>query len=388
MSWLNRSLIAVIGGLCLVIVARARWITEAAPGQSAAGENHTRASDIRKTMEAIRAECQRNAGGDWNRWSEQLGAVRSELMGKIRAARPYNPTATGFFEARSPVLEGRDEFPLFEAAPDHYLLHVVEPSSLDPFRKERPVVAGARWLKQQGIDVLFVPVPKMTEVYPEYFTDHCPSDRIIAPQERQTLLELLEANVEVVDLWYAFQAERDQDPEPLYQPADPHWGPRAQAIAARMVAARLKRYQFVAKALASPPICEPAEVPYPRASTGAAFQALNPEQQRRAEANQPHSSRIPQKYLRPQFDDSAPVACIGDSYNCGFMELLGRELNLPVRPLAGGGHTSNAFKDFLRNPELLKDCKVVIWLVCNSSLKNPWPLPQRIREAGDSSVRD
>ena len=50
--------------------------------------------------------------------------------------------------------------------------------------------------------------------------------------------------------------------------------------------------------------------------------------------------------------------------------------------LVGGGGTTHAFKDFLRNPELLKDCKVVIWLVCNSSLKNPWPLPQRIQEAG------
>ena len=175
---------------------------------------------------------------------------------------------------------------------------MVEPASLDPFRKERPVVAGARWLEQQGIDVIFVPVPKMTEVYPEYFTDHCPSDRIIAPHVRQAMLELLEADVEVVDLWYAFQAERDTDPEPLYQPADPHWAPRAQAIAARLVAARLKRYEFVAKAQASPPICERSGVPYPAASAGAAFQALNPDQQRRAEENQPRSSRIAQKLPR------------------------------------------------------------------------------------------
>ena len=119
----------------------------------------------------------------------------------------------------------------------------------------------------------------------------------------------------------------------------------------------------------------------------AAFQALNPDQQRRAEENQPRSSRIAQKYLRDQFDDSAPVACIGDSYNGGFMELLGREIHLPVRLLAGGGHTTHVFKDFLRDPGLLKDCKVVIWLVCNSSLKNDWPLPQAIHNADQSLAR-
>ena len=382
MNWPKRCMIAVIGGLLLVVVARARWASQSAPGKSAAEEVPTRASLIRETIESLRAECQRNANGDWDRWTEALAPVRADLTAQIRAGKALNPTATGYFEARSPVLEGRDHFPLFESAPDHYLLHVVEPASLDSFRKERAVAAGARWLERQGIDVIFVPVPKMTEVYPEYFTDHCPSDRIIAPRVRQAILELLEDDVEVVDLWYAFQAERDTDPEPLYQPADPHWSPRAQSIAARLVAARLKRYDFVTKAQAAPPICEGASLPFAAASAGAAFQALNPDQQKRAEKHQPRSSRIPQKYLGAQFDDSAAVACIGDSYNYGFMELLGRELNLPVRLLTGGGHTTHAFKDFLRNPDTLKDCKVVIWLVCHSSLKADWPLPERIRETG------
>ena len=82
------------------------------------------------------------------------------------------------------------------------------------------------------------------------------------------------------------------------------------------------------------------------------------------------------------------MACIGDSYNGGFMELLGRELNLPIHPLAAGGNTSDAFKNFLRDPELLKDCRVLVWLVCNSSLKNPWPIPEQISYAGVATARD
>ena len=81
------------------------------------------------------------------------------------------------------------------------------------------------------------------------------------------------------------------------------------------------------------------------------------------------------------------MVCIGDSYNGGFMERLGPEINLPLVLLSGGGHTTHVFKDFLRNPELLKDCKVVIWLVCNTGLKSAWPLPQKICEGSESSVR-
>ncbi len=420
MSWGSRLTIAVLGVLCLVMAARARWASDGSlrhvlvptsrtgfpspgaavgasdPGpntipnrsaleRSAAQERQARAAAIRETIEVIQAECRSNAGGDWARWSEQLRPVRDDLVAKIRKARAFNPEATGYFEARSPVLEGRDNFSLFEPAPDHYLQHVVEPASLDRFRNERSVVAAARWLKQQGIDVIFVPVPKMTEIYPEYFTDHCPDDRIIAPHLRQAILELLDADVEVVDLLHAFQKERDKDLEPLYQPADPHWGPRAQEIAAQLVAARLKRYAFVASAQASRPICRLVTAPFALANASAAYEALTPDQRRRADAAQPRAHLMATDFNSPQFDDSAPVACIGDSYNFGFMERLIPELNLPVRALAGGGNTTDAFKGFLRNPELLKDCKVVIWLVCNSALKSPWPLPDRIQKVGRSS---
>ena len=111
---------------------------------------------------------------------------------------------------------------------------------------------------------------------------------------------------------------------------------------------------------------------------GAAYSALTPDQQRRAEAAHPRTYLKAVDFTGPQFDEHSPVACIGDSYNGGFLERLTPELNLPVNSLIGGGHTTDKFKEFLRDPEMLKDCKVVIWLVCNSSLKNPWPLPKKI----------
>jgi hypothetical protein len=339
---------------------------------------------MRATIEGIRAECRRNAGGDWDRWEEQSSAFRADLAARVRAAKPYRSTAAGTsYEARFAVLEGKGDFPLFEAVPEHYLAYLFEPKSLEAFRKERPVAAGARWLKRRGIDVIFVPVPKMTEVYAEYFADHCPADRIVAPHVRRLLLELLEADVEVVDLLPSFLEERDKYPEPLYQPADPHWAPRAQALAAKAIANRLGRYDFVTRALAGPAISKAALAPYYPVQSGATFPGLTPGQRRRAERGQPRTFlSITGLDGRPfQPTPSSPVVVIGDSYNCGLQDFLVRELNLPLHSLGAGGQTTQKFKDFLRDPDLLKDCKVVVWLVCNSHLAMSWPLPEPIRQA-------
>ena len=71
------------------------------------------------------------------------------------------------------------------------------------------------------------------------------------------------------------------------------------------------------------------------------------------------------------------------------MEQFSRELNLPIHSLAGGGQTTNAFKEFLRDPDSLKGCKVVVWIVCYADMEClPWPLPRPIRDAVGSQVRD
>jgi len=389
----------LLGGVSLAafLIALLRLISTASPspaGSSSVSESPSpvarsrptsaeiRAQAIRDTIEAVRQECQRNAAGDWDRWIEQLGPFRANLLERIRKVKPYNPKAEGWFEARSAVLEGKGGFPLFEPAPEHYLSYIYDPKTLDEFRAGRPVVAAARWLKSRGIDIIFVPVPKMTEIYPEHFADHCPSDRIVAPQLRRILLELLESDVEVVDLLPLLLREKDKESALLYQPADPHWGPAAWTLAARAVAVRLKRYDFVASALAGPRACQPAESPFPPANQGAAYLALTPDQRRRAEASQPRSLPSVQNCIRPLHDPTSPVIVVGDSYNGGFWELLSQETNLPINQLSGGGHTTHALKDFLRDPESLGDCRVVVWLVCNTGLTAPWPLPRAIQQCG------
>ncbi|HVK15412.1 MAG TPA: hypothetical protein VM533_00595 [Fimbriiglobus sp.] len=393
-KWLPSLGLAISGAALAAMTACSGPTDDAAPSETGTAStqvekaapsrlpDEVRAEPIRATIAQIRVECQRNAGGDWGRWVQMLEPYRSSLRVRVQEAKTFDPMAKGYFEARSPVLQAKDDFPLFECAPKNYLHFVLDPESLEPFRKERSVAAASRWLKQKGIDLVFVPVPKMTEVYPEKFADGSPADRIIAPQVRRLWLELLEADVEVVDLLPTFLVERDAGQGYLYLPADPHWAPRAHAIGARVVADRLKRYDFVSRAQTGPPICRAVEMPFTPIAETAGYAALNPEQRVRAEKAHP-KTHTQVANLEGKFFHStqSPVLVIGNSYNAWFRDLLGKELNTALHYHDAGGQTTEAFGDMLRDPDMLKDVKVVVWVTTHNALDAFKPLPKPIREA-------
>jgi len=341
-----------------------------------------RAAAMAQTRAELIEECRRNAQGNWDQWASQLGAFREDVRAKIRAARPYSPQASGSFEARAEVLEGKGGFPLFESKPEHYLRYIVEPESLDEFRKARTVPLVASWLKRQGIDFIFVPVPKMTEIFPEYFSDHCPQDRIVAVAMRKFILELLGEDIEVIDLLPDLMAERDSAPAPLYLSADPHWSPRGKQVGARRIAERLKRYDFAAKALTASPVYKAVEAPFCPFNQSVLWPALTPAQRQRAEPAWPLTEPLITDLKGGVFaSPTSPILFTGDSYNWQTVDMVGRELNLPPSILCGGGQVTQTFKNMLRDPEILHGRKVVIWLMCNSNLVIKWPLPPGLRTA-------
>jgi hypothetical protein len=210
-----------------------------------------RAAAIQHDAAAIRAECQRAARGDWASWQRETATYRADLWSRVAA-----PGRSRF------VLAAEDGFPLFEIDAKQQVSHLYDDERLDEFMQERPVVAARRWLGRLGIDLIFVPVPKMTSVYMEHFISPCPADGIIAPHLRRALLELLEDDVEVVDGMRLFRWLRDTDPEYLYNTADPHWAPRGMRIMAEEIASRIKRYRFGARARFALPIVQSSPGPY------------------------------------------------------------------------------------------------------------------------------
>jgi hypothetical protein len=337
-----------------------------------------RAEAIRDGIRALTEECRRHGGGDWDDWSRQLQGYRSALLARIGAARPNYPDAKDMFSA-STILETLGPPTLFEPVPAWYVRYLAEPESIDSFRREMPVAAVSRWLRAQGVDLVFVPAPKMTEVYPDLMASPCPAHRIVAPHLRRILLELLEHDVEVLDPLPAFLAAPDRE-APLYVPDDTHWAPRARQMAAEMIAARLRRYAFARYAREGPPLFRRVDLPwgYPVFPFSG---ALNPDQRRRCTPYFPETYPVvvPTRGVNP-VDQHAPVLLIGDSYNEGLVELVARELNTPVAAQTGAGQTVEAVTEGVRNPAVFRGRRVVVWTICNTSLAADarWKLPPQL----------
>jgi hypothetical protein len=357
----------------------------------------SREKTIAKDRALILAECEKAAGGDWERWQQETAPHRAALKDKIEHPKPYEPSREDWLKGRPRVLEANDDFPLFEVYPSGDLAYLYDDHSLDKFRKERPVVAAHRWLRRRGVDLIFIPVPKLTEVHVEHFVEHCPPDGIIGPQVRRTLLELLDNGVEVIDGLPLFRRVRDEGPEYLYNTADTHWAPRGMQVMAREVADRIRRYKFGAEAQSRPPVVNTTRDSYdiqlvpsslhpgdlPRMD-GWAFLTLK--QRERVEPVQPRF--IPHVTLadgsEPRDDPKSPVFLIGNSFAINFREQLIKELNLLIRSHTVAAETTGEFSTFLREPETLDGCRVVVWLLSETHMSNFHIMPVPIMKTLES----
>jgi hypothetical protein len=351
-----------------------------------------RAAVIRQDADAIAKEC-RSAGGDWNAWERDTGGYRDALKSRVDSLKIVSPNGHYIGIETYAPLPGRDDFPLFEIAAKYHLGYLTDASALDSFRHDRAVVAADRWLRKRGIDLIFVPVPRMTEVYIENFLEPCPADGIIAPHLRHTLLELFEADVEVVDCFRALRGRREPAPDYLYNTADTHWAPRGMRIVAKQIADRIERYRFGSQARYALPKFITTIAPYGitvyTPDMGADVSVLNgwstlsPEQRelaakfqttRRLEVSRPDGQPVTR-------DPRSPVMVIGNSYTKYFSDQLARELNLAVQTDTQDNSTTQAFANFLRDPALLANCRVVVWITTEYDLTCFQPMPAPIMAA-------
>jgi len=346
-----------------------------------------RARAIQQDAGAIRNECRTAAGGDWDRWERDTAKYRATLKEKVDRLKPIAKPLSPNPESRYEALAGLSGFPLFEVGAREHLRHLIDSKSLDQFTRERVVVAARRWLENQGIDLVFVPAPKLTELYAESFFKPCPFDGIIAPHVRHALLHLLDEDVETVDVLRKLQQYRDSDSEYLCNAADTHWGPRAIRIIAKEVAERIERYRFGARSRYGTPIVNALPGPFliygaKRPQSAAGWCALDIRQQEAAEQAQPRS--IPHVTMldgsEPPDDPESPVLVIGNSYVVNFREQLIRELNMLVQTRAADDATTEAFSDFLRDPGVLAHVRVVVWVTTEQHMTEFKPLPKPIMD--------
>jgi hypothetical protein len=332
---------------------------------------------IRQDVLAIQAECEHAAGGDWTKWQEQTARYRAVLKARLDGLKHQGMLIRE-------ALVGRDQ-PFFETNPRMNLAHLVDPDDWNEFRKARPVVAASRWLRDRGIDLIFVTVPAMPEVYVEHFLADVPSDGIIAPHVRKTLLELLENDVETIDSFRLMRSVRHQCFE--FLPADHHWNQFGMSGTVRETARRLGRYRFGRNGRQAPPCTRTVQGPYtlPPSGDGTDWcpigrNLLSEDQWQAALGTLPRTmDYVTAPDGSPLVDDPrSPVALIGDSFALNFQELLVRETNLPLRSRWAYGNTTEAFAGFLREPEALAGVRVVVWLTSNDSLYKFRNMPEPV----------
>jgi hypothetical protein len=363
-----------------------RPIVPPEPAASAA-----RARAIASSRDAIVAECQKAAGGDWQRWERDTEPYRAALRARFQEVKPFDPVREYWLEGKQQALAPRDHLPLFEVYPRESLRYLCDPSSLDRLRHDRVIAAARRWLAQRGIDLILVVVPTTTEVYIEHFIDPSPADGIVSPTARRMLLDLLRDDVEVVDGFPLFRGVRQPDPDYLFNTADTHWAPRGMDVMAKEVGERIGRYQFAARARLAPPIVITTPEPFDIQHTAITVHfgdlpnmdgwfTLTAKEQERARAAQTYMiARVTMPDgSDPPDNPKSPILLIGHSYLLNFREKLIKETNILPKTIMGGGFTTEAFAQMLRQPELLDNCRLVVWVTTGKALPNFAQMPSPI----------
>jgi hypothetical protein len=207
----------------------------AAAGPTPDDERQARAAAVRQTLDAINRALADN-GGTFEKWAERLKPFRDDVRQTIAKARPIKGgRRISGAELQMLLVNSLQEMPedktVFEA-----VLH------LD------------RQLKGRGIDLVFLPIPDKSAVYPEVLSDHVPADGLVALPVLHLMKRLLEQDVECINMYPVYRDFRREtrDKAPLYyEHQDIHWRNQAAQLAAEEIARRLRRYAFVQKALAA-----------------------------------------------------------------------------------------------------------------------------------------
>jgi hypothetical protein len=230
-------------------------------------------------------------------------------------------------------------------------------------------------LAARGIRFLVMPVPNKESVYPDRLTPRAASLRgVLAPRTKEILDRLRAADVEVIDLFNAFEQARQQTDSStqacLYLAQDTHWSPAGVNLAAEVVAHRLLELDWI-----RPGQVDYREQPAPVRRLGDILRMLQVPQ---IESSiNPETVPCVQVVRRDngelyQEAPNAEVLILGDSFMrvfqrdepgaAGFSAHLGKELKQPLMALVNDGGGSTLVRQELRGrPAFLKNKKVLLW---------------------------
>jgi hypothetical protein len=193
------------------------WSEKAAAERKAAIER-----DKATILQALNAH-----GGNWDIWQSKLQAFYKDLMAK--KGKEGSMTQGPFF---------------FERLHFEKYVELCAQADTDRPGPLRMLKALNLQLRQRGIDLIVVPYPLKEEVHADVFSQKAPSDGWFIPYRQKFLLQLLEADVEVIDLVPALKAARSRFSYIFYDHHDNHPASGGVEVGAEEIVRRLGRYDM------------------------------------------------------------------------------------------------------------------------------------------------
>jgi hypothetical protein len=325
---------------------------------------------------AIAAELESEGKGSWKAWDKQLEGFHAELKKQLKAT----PAAVK-------GLPGEDGFLFYRNGFDYIAGGDLEKQK----RGKNPLPIIVEWktlLEKQGVDFLFVPVPDKAEIFADKVagrTGDALVGKVVNPYARKLLADLAAAGVETVDLWRPFLEDRKREPaaqEPLFQKQDTHWTPRGMAVAAEVIAARIKKYPWYGELAASKKNYQLKPAAFQR--YGDLHARLRDGDKKRYQPEALTARQVVEPGGGLYVDDAdSPVVVLGDSFT-GVLELtdcehagvsahLARHLGAPVDlVMSYGGGPNVRHKLMRRGVDSLGSKRLVVWIMTARDLYNYW----------------
>lgn len=238
-----------------------------------------------------------------------------------------------------------------------------------------------RQLKEMGIELLMVPVPPKSVIYPDFLSDHLAGSRgspiVRIDTELQAFYRLLQKEgIEVLDLTSFFLANRFHRDGPLFCKQDTHWSGNGSVLAARKIHEQIQGRPWLRVIPKSTYQAAWKTLPI----SGDLWKALGDKNLSRETLPVRQVGTGEAGALKPVSPDrKSPVILLGDSHNlvfhagedmhardAGLPDQLALELGFPVDLVAvrGSGATParvNLLRRVQRDARYWKDKKLVIW---------------------------
>ena len=330
----------------------------------------------------VRAELAAH-GGSWTAWMAELAPLHAAFKRRLTAP-----------PREAKAVTGGDGFLFFRPS----LAYAVGGDLARQRRERNPIpviVQFGRMLAEQGVDLLFVPVPTKVEMFPDEVVAPQAkgvsgprwAGKIVNPFERKLLLELAEQGIETVDLLPAFLAVRtaradDKGGEPLYQKQDTHWTSRGLELAAHLVADRVKRYPWYRGLSAHRRSYTTKDAQFTRHGD---LHSRLPESEKAGRAPETLTGHQVLGSAGQPYDDDpdSPIVLLGDSFtgvyqlmdceHAGVSAHLAKELGYPVDLVMSYGGGPNVRQKLLRRGAgALASKKLVIWMMTARDLHDFW----------------